>query len=164
MRRAHGARSASASRFCSAARGLDRKACGALAELGFIVIQLDALGSSPQRSKAFEDFFYGHVGDNSLPDQIAAIRQLAAKYSWMDTTRVGVFGHSGGGYSAAAAMVHHPDFFKVGVSGSGNHDFRVYGWYWGEKYQGLYRKRAPPTTMRRRRTTSTRRTSRASCC
>jgi dipeptidyl aminopeptidase/acylaminoacyl peptidase len=61
----------------------------ALAELGFIVIQLDALGSSPQRSKAFEDFFYGHVSDNGLPDQIAAIRQLAARYPWMDTTRVG---------------------------------------------------------------------------
>jgi dipeptidyl aminopeptidase/acylaminoacyl peptidase len=112
----------------------------ALAELGFIVIQLDALGSSPQRSKAFEDYFYGHVSDNGLPDQIAAIRQLAARYPWIDTTRVGVVGHSGGGYSAAAAMLHYPDFFKVGVSGSGNHDFRVYGWYWGEKYQGPYQK------------------------
>jgi dipeptidyl aminopeptidase/acylaminoacyl peptidase len=111
-----------------------------LAELGFIVVQLDALGSSPQRSKAFEDFFYGHVRDNGLPDQIAAIRQLAAKYPWMDTTRVGVVGHSGGGYAAGAAMLHFPDFYKVGVSGSGNHDFRVYGWYWGEKYQGLYEK------------------------
>ena len=111
-----------------------------LAELGFIVVQLDAMGSSPQRSKEFEDFFYGRVRDNGLPDQIAAIRQLAAKYPWMDTTRVGVVGHSGGGYSAAAAMLHYPDFFKVGVSGSGNHDFRVYGWYWGEKYQGLYQK------------------------
>ena len=112
----------------------------ALAELGFIVIQLDALGSSPQRSKAFEDFFYGHVGDNGLPDHVAAIRQLAAKYPWIDTTRVGIVGHSGGGYSAAAGMLYFPDFFKVGVAGSGNHDFRVYGWYWGEKYQGPYKK------------------------
>ncbi|MDQ6830239.1 MAG: S9 family peptidase, partial [Gemmatimonadota bacterium] len=111
-----------------------------LAELGFIVVQLDAMGSSPQRSKAFEDFFYGHVRDNGLPDQVAAIRQLAAKYPWMDTTRVGIVGHSGGGYAAGAAMLHFPDFYKVGVSGSGNHDFRVYGWYWGEKYQGLYQK------------------------
>ena len=109
-----------------------------LAELGFIVIQLDAMGSSPQRSKPFSDFYYGRVSDNGLPDQIAAIRQLATKYSWIDTTRVGVVGHSGGGYTAAAAMLHHPDFFKVGVAGSGNHDFRVYGWYWGEKYQGPY--------------------------
>ena len=112
----------------------------ALAELGFIVIQLDAMGSSPQRSKAFEDFFYGRVRDNGLPDQIAAIRQLAVRHPWIDTTRVGIVGHSGGGYSAAAGMLHYPDFFKVGVSGSGNHDFRVYGWYWGEKYQGLYQK------------------------
>lgn len=73
-----------------------------LAELGFIVIQLDALGSSPQRPKAFEDFYYGHVADNGLPDQIAAIRQLAAKDPWIDTSRVGVVGHSGGGYTAAA--------------------------------------------------------------
>jgi dipeptidyl-peptidase 4 len=111
-----------------------------LAELGFIVIQLDAMGSSPQRSKAFEDFFYGRVRDNGLPDHVAAIRQLAVRYPWIDTARVGIVGHSGGGYSAAAAMLHYPDFFKVGVSGSGNHDFRVYGWYWGEKYQGLYQK------------------------
>ena len=109
----------------------------ALAELGFVVLQLDALGTN-KRSKAFHDVFYGRVRDNGLPDQIAAIRQLAARYPWIDTTRVGVFGHSGGGYSAAAALLHFPDVFKVGVAQSGNHDFRVYGWYWGEKYQGLY--------------------------
>lgn len=112
----------------------------ALAELGFIVVQLDAMGSSPQRSKAFADYFYGRARDNGLPDQVAAIRQLAAKYPWIDTTRVGIFGHSGGGYAAGAAMLHHPDFFKVGVSASGNHDFRVYGWYWGEKFQGPYQR------------------------
>jgi dipeptidyl aminopeptidase/acylaminoacyl peptidase len=109
-----------------------------LAELGFIVIQLDAMGTS-KRSKAFQDFFYGRVRDNGLPDQIAGIRQLAARFEWIDTTRVGIWGHSGGGYSAAAAMLHHPDFFQVGVSQSGNHDFRIYGWYWGEKYQGPFR-------------------------
>ena len=108
-----------------------------LAELGFIVIQLDAMGSSPLRSKAFHDVLYGHVGDNGLPDYVEGIRQLAARHLWIDTTRVGIVGHSGGGYTAAAAMLHYPDFFKVGVSQSGNHDFRVYGWYWGEKYQGL---------------------------
>lgn len=109
-----------------------------LAELGFIVIQLDALGSSPQRSKAFHEFYYGRVRDNGLADQVAAIRQLGADYAWIDTTRVGIVGHSGGGYTAAAGMLHYPDFFKVGVASSGNHDFRVYGWYWGEKYQGPY--------------------------
>ena len=111
----------------------------ALAELGFIVIQLDAMGTA-KRSKAFEDFYHGNVRDNGLPDQVAGIRQLAARHPWIDTSRVGVWGHSGGGYSAGAAMLDYPDFFKVGVSQSGNHDFRVYGWYWGEKYQGAYRR------------------------
>ena len=111
----------------------------ALAELGFIVIQLDAMGTA-KRSKAFEDSYFGHVRDNGLPDQVAGIRELAARHSWIDTTRVGIWGHSGGGYSSAAAMLDYPDFFKVGVSQSGNHDFRVYGWYWGEKYQGPYRR------------------------
>ncbi|MEO7966479.1 MAG: DPP IV N-terminal domain-containing protein [Gemmatimonadaceae bacterium] len=113
-----------------------------LAELGFIVMQLDALGSSPLRSKAFHDFMYGRVGDNGLPDYVGGIKQLAARYPWIDTSRVGIVGHSGGGYTAAGAMLHEPDFFKVGVAMSGNHDFRVYGWYWGEKYQGLYQRSA----------------------
>jgi dipeptidyl aminopeptidase/acylaminoacyl peptidase len=108
-----------------------------LAELGFIVVELDAMGTA-KRSKAFESFYFGNARDNGLPDQIAAIRQLADRHPWIDTSRVGVWGHSGGGYSAAAAMFHHPDVFKVGVSQSGNHDFRIYGWYWGEKYQGPY--------------------------
>ncbi|MEP7347286.1 MAG: prolyl oligopeptidase family serine peptidase, partial [Gemmatimonadaceae bacterium] len=126
----------------TAGEGMSRS----LAELGFIVIQLDAMGSSPHRSKAFHDFMYGHVGDNGLPDYVTGIRQLAARYPWIDTTRVGISGHSGGGYTAAAAMLHYPDFFKVGVSQSGNHDFRVYGWYWGEKYQGLYQRSADGTS------------------
>lgn len=107
-----------------------------LAELGFIVIKLDALGSA-HRSKAFQDFFYGHDIDNGLPDQVAAIQQLARRYPWIDRDRVGIFGHSGGGYAAAAGMLLYPDMFKVGVSESGNHDIRAYGWYWGEQYQGL---------------------------
>ena len=110
-----------------------------LAELGFIVVQLDAMGTA-RRSKQFREFYYGQARDNGLPDQIAAIKQLATRFSWIDANRVGVFGHSGGGYAAGAAMLHFPDFFKVGVSESGNHDFRVYGWYWGERYEGLLRK------------------------
>jgi dipeptidyl aminopeptidase/acylaminoacyl peptidase len=106
-----------------------------LAELGFIVIELDAMGSA-RRSKAMQDFFYGHVLDNGLPDQIAAITQLSQRFSWIDIDRVGIFGHSGGGYAAASGMLTHPEFFKVGVAEAGNHDFRSYGWYWGEKYQG----------------------------
>lgn len=107
----------------------------ALAELGFIVVKLDSLGTA-QRSKIFQDFSYKKAIDNGLPDQIAALRQLAARDPWIDLSRVGIFGHSGGGFAAAAAMLTHPDFFKVGVAESGNHDFRTYGWYWGEHYLG----------------------------
>ncbi len=107
----------------------------ALAELGFIVIKVNALGTA-ERSKAFEDFTYANVIDNGLPDQIATVRQLAKRHPWLDVDRVGIFGHSGGGFAAAAGMLTHPEFFKVGVAESGNHDFRTYGWYWGEMYQG----------------------------
>jgi len=107
-----------------------------LAELGFIVIKLDAMGTA-RRSKSFQDLFWGRTLDNGLPDQIAAIKQLGARYPWIDTDRVGITGHSGGGYAAAAGMLLYPDIFKVGVAQSGNHDSRTYGWYWGEKYQGL---------------------------
>lgn len=106
-----------------------------LAELGFIVVKINALGTA-ERSKAFEDFMYRNVIDNGLPDQIAGLRQLAERYPWLDLDRVGIIGHSGGGFAAAAALLTHPEFFKVGVAEAGNHDFRTYGWYWGEMYQG----------------------------
>jgi dipeptidyl-peptidase-4 len=107
-----------------------------LAELGFVVIQLDHLGT-PLRSKAFHDNYYGNFGDNGLPDHIAAIKQLAAKYKFIDLDRVGIFGHSGGGFASTDAILRYPDFFKVAVSGAGNHDNRSYNIYWAEKYQGL---------------------------
>jgi dipeptidyl-peptidase 4 len=107
-----------------------------LAELGFVVIQLDHLGT-PLRSKAFHDNYYGNFGDNGLPDHIAAIRQLAVRYPFMDANRVGIFGHSGGGFASTDAILRYPDFFKVAVSGAGNHDNRSYNIYWAEKYQGL---------------------------
>ena len=113
-----------------------------LAELGFIVIQLDHMGT-PKRSKAFHDAYYGNMGDNGLPDHITAIRQLAAQYSWIDINKVGIYGFSGGGFASTDAMFRYPDFFKVGVSGSGNHDNRTYGFFWGEKYQGLYKPGTP---------------------
>lgn len=84
-----------------------------LAELGFIVIKLNSLGTS-QRSRTMQDYFQNNVIDNGLPDQIAAVRQLAVKYPWVDVDRVGIYGHSGGGYAAAAGLLTHPDFFKVG--------------------------------------------------
>jgi len=110
-----------------------------LAELGFIIIQLDHMGS-PGRSKAFHDHYFGDMGDNGLPDHVAAIRQLASRHSWIDINRVGIYGHSGGGFASTGAMFRYPDFFKVAVSGAGNHDNRTYGYFWGEKYQGPYQK------------------------
>lgn len=108
----------------------------ALAELGFIVIQLDHLGT-PLRSKAFHDNYYGFFGDNGLPDHITAIKQLGARYKFIDADKVGIFGHSGGGFASTDAILRYPDFFKVAVSGAGNHDNRSYNIYWAEKYQGL---------------------------
>ncbi|MEJ2239880.1 MAG: S9 family peptidase [Gemmatimonadales bacterium] len=108
----------------------------ALAELGFVVVAIDGMGT-PGRSKAFHDTYYGRMGDNTLPDQIAGIQQLAERYPWIDIDRVGIWGHSGGGFAAADAMFRYPDFFKVGISESGNHDNRNYEDDWGERYQGL---------------------------
>ena len=111
----------------------------ALAELGFFVVQVDAMGT-PGRSKAFHDAYYGNMTDNGIPDQIATIKQLAARHPAMDLDRVGIFGHSGGGFSSTDAILTYPDFFKVAVSSAGNHDNRSYDYTWGEKYQGLLRK------------------------
>ena len=107
-----------------------------LAELGFVVVELDGMGT-PWRSKAFHDAYYANMGDNTLPDQIAGMKQLAARYRWIDLDRAGIYGHSGGGFATADAMFRYPDFFKVGISESGNHDNRVYEDDWGERYQGL---------------------------
>jgi dienelactone hydrolase/WD40 repeat protein len=107
-----------------------------LAELGFVVIAVDGMGT-PWRSKAFHDAWYGNMGDNTLPDQVTAIKQLAQRYPWIDLERVGIWGHSGGGNTTADAMFRYPDFFKVGWAESGNHDNREYEDDWGEKWQGL---------------------------
>ena len=108
----------------------------ALAELGFIVVQLDAFGT-PGRAKAFHDAYYANMGDNGIPDQIGALEQLAARHRWIDLDRVGIYGHSGGGFSSTGAILRYPDFFDVAVSTAGNHDNRSYDYSWGEKYHGL---------------------------
>ena len=108
----------------------------ALAELGFIVVSVDGMGT-PGRSKSFHDAYYGNMGDNGLPDNIAAIKQLSEKYTSMDIERVGIWGHSGGGFASTAALLRYPDFYDVAVSSSGNHDNRNYAADWGEKWQGL---------------------------
>ncbi len=117
----------------------------ALAELGFIVVAINGMGT-PWRSKRFHDVSYGNLGDNTLPDQVAAIRQLAARHPWIDADRVGIWGHSGGGNATAAAMFRHPGLFKVGWAESGNHDDRNYENDWGEKYHGLLVENADGTT------------------
>jgi len=108
----------------------------ALAELGFVVVEIDGMGT-PWRSKSFHDAYYGKMGDNTLPDQVAGMKELAQRYRWIDINRAGIYGHSGGGFAAAAAMFRYPDFFKVGISEAGNHDQREYEDDWGERYQGL---------------------------
>lgn len=108
----------------------------ALAELGFVVVVLEGT-SNPLRSKSFHDMSYGNMSENTLPDQVKAIRDLSKQYPYMDTTRIGIWGHSGGGFATAAAMFRYPDFFKVGISESGNHDNRNYEDDWGERYDGL---------------------------
>ncbi|MDB5134376.1 MAG: ptpA 3 [Mucilaginibacter sp.] len=108
----------------------------ALAELGFVVVEIEGT-SNPLRSKSFHDMNYGNMAENTLPDQVAGIQQLAQKYPYMDLNKVGIWGHSGGGFATAAAMFRFPDFFKVGISESGNHDNRNYEDDWGERYDGL---------------------------
>ena len=117
----------------------------ALAELGFVVVEIDGMGT-PWRSKKFHEAYYGDMGDNTLPDQVGAMKQLAARYPWLDIDRAGIYGHSGGGYAAAGAMFRYPDFFKVGIAEAGNHDNRSYEDDWGEKWQGLLQSRPDGAT------------------
>lgn len=106
----------------------------ALAELGFIVVTIDGLGSAG-RSKAFHNFSYKNMGKN-LTCHMLAIKELAKKYSWVDADRVGIFGHSAGGYDAGHAVLEFPDFYKVAVASSSDHDFRMEKDWWPEMYMG----------------------------
>ncbi|MEO5815070.1 MAG: DPP IV N-terminal domain-containing protein [Gemmatimonadaceae bacterium] len=108
----------------------------ALAELGFVVVEIDGMGT-PWRSKSFHDAYYGRMGDNTLPDQVAGMKELATRYAFIDLDKAGIWGHSGGGFATAGAMFRYPDFFKVGIAESGNHDNRQYEDDWGERYHGL---------------------------
>lgn len=110
---------------------------GALAELGFIVINFSYRGSCPVRGREFYNFGYGNLRDYALDDDYAVIRQVAEKYPFADLERVGIYGHSGGGFMAAAAILTRPDFYKVAVSASGNHDNNIYTQWWGETFHGV---------------------------
>jgi dipeptidyl aminopeptidase/acylaminoacyl peptidase len=125
-----------------------------LAQLGFIVIQIGNRGGSPLRSNAYQNFSYYNLRDYALADKKAGIEQLAARYGFIDLDRVGIYGHSGGGFLTAAALMLPPynDFFKVGVSSSGNHDNNIYNQNWSEQYHGLRTVAAGADSARGRRT------------
>jgi dipeptidyl aminopeptidase/acylaminoacyl peptidase len=108
----------------------------ALAELGFAVVMVDGLGM-PFRSKWFRDWSFRQVGDGGMEDHVVALRQLALQHPDLDLERVGIFGHSAGGYASAHAMLRFPEFFKVAVSTAGNHDHRLDKATWIERYMGL---------------------------
>jgi dipeptidyl aminopeptidase/acylaminoacyl peptidase len=116
-----------------------------LAQLGFIVIQIGNRGGSPARSNAYHSYGYFNLRDYGLADKKSGIEQLAARHSWIDIDRVGMYGHSGGGFMTAAALLQPPynDFFKVGVSSAGNHDNNVYNQNWSEQHHGLKEVRTP---------------------
>lgn len=105
-----------------------------LAELGFVVMMVDGLGSSG-RSKYFHDSSYKKMGDN-LKDHILAIKYLGKKFDWIDIERVGIFGHSAGGFDTGRALLAYPDIYKVGVASSADHDFRMEKAWWPEMYMG----------------------------
>jgi dipeptidyl aminopeptidase/acylaminoacyl peptidase len=119
-----------------------------LAQLGFIVIQIGNRGGSPRRSNAYHSYGYYNLRDYGLADKKAGIEQLAARFPWIDINKVGIFGHSGGGFMTAAALLQPPynDFFKVGVSSAGNHDNNVYNQNWSEQHHGLREVPVKPTT------------------
>jgi dipeptidyl aminopeptidase/acylaminoacyl peptidase len=107
----------------------------AIAELGFITVQVDGMGTNG-RSREFNTFSYKNLGDGGLPDRIGVIRQMAAKYPHMDVERVGIWGHSAGGYDATRAILTQPEFYKVAVSSAGNHDHRMDKAVWVEQWMG----------------------------
>lgn len=119
----------------SFATGMDR--VDRLAQLGFIVVTVGNRGGHPGRSKWYHNYGYGNLRDYGLADKKATIEQLADRHSYIDFDRVGIYGHSGGGFMSTAAMLVYPDLFKVAVSSSGNHDNSIYNRWWSEKHHGV---------------------------
>jgi len=108
-----------------------------LADLGFLVYQLPSRGSSPYRGLKFHSYSHGNMRDYALADNKKTIEDLAKDRSYVDLNKVGIFGHSGGGFMTATAMMTHPEFYKVGVAASGNYDPNIYTQWWGETYHGV---------------------------
>ena len=119
----------------SFSKGMDR--IDRLAQLGFIVITLGNRGGNPARSKWYHNYGYNNLRDYGLADKKAAIEQLADRYKFIDRDKVGIHGHSGGGFMSTAAMFVYPDIFKVAVSNAGNHDNSIYNRWWSEKHNGV---------------------------
>ena len=116
---------------------LDDSYCTRMVQLGFIVITVGHRGDTPMRGKAYHRYGYGNMRDYPLEDDKYAIEQLAQRHSFIDGKKVGIYGHSGGGFMAAAAICTYPDFYKAAVSCSGNHDNSIYNRGWGECYNGV---------------------------
>ncbi len=119
----------------SFSRSMDR--LDRLAQLGFIVITVGNRGGHPARSKWYHNYGYNNLRDYGLADKKAAAEQLADRYSFIDINKIGIHGHSGGGFMSTAAMLVYPDFFKVAVSNAGNHDNSIYNRWWSEKHHGV---------------------------
>ena len=111
-----------------------------LAQLGMIVVTVGNRGGHPNRSKWYHNYGYGNLRDYGLEDQKYAIQQLGTLHKWMDMSRVGIHGHSGGGFMSTAAILTYPDFFKAAVSCAGNHDNSIYNRWWSEQHHGIQEK------------------------
>lgn len=111
-----------------------------LAQIGLVVLTIGNRGGSPMRSKWYHNYGYGNLRDYGLADKKTAAEQIADRFKYIDINKVGIHGHSGGGFMTAAAMFTYPDFFKVGISSSGNHDNRIYNNWWSEKHHGITEK------------------------
>ena len=111
-----------------------------LAQLGIIVITVGNRGGHPNRSKWYHNFGYGNLRDYGLEDQKYAIQQIGARFPFVDLDRVGIHGHSGGGFMSTAAILKYPDFFKAAVSCAGNHDNSIYNRWWSEQHHGILEK------------------------
>lgn len=125
----------------SFSRSMDRT--DRLAQLGFIVISVGNRGGHPARSKWYHTYGYGNLRDYGLADKKVAAEQLANRHSFIDINKIGITGHSGGGFMSTAAMLVYPDFFKVAVSGAGNHENNIYNRWWSERHHGVTERLTP---------------------
>ena len=112
----------------------------ALAQVGFVVVGMGHRGGSPLRDKAYRTYGYGNLRDYPLADDKHALEQLGTTHPYIDLSRVGIFGHSGGGFMAATALMTYPDFYKAAVASSGNHDNNIFHKEWGETFHGVQQK------------------------